>query len=59
MDAVFVTKWQIEKKIVERIDAAFSEEFGALGADAFDHANSVSGESGIDALFYTIGATVA
>lgn len=39
MNAVFVAEGQIVKKIVERIDAAFSEEFRAVRADAFDHAD--------------------
>src|SRR6266851_7051524 len=39
MDAVFVTKGQIAEELLERVDAALREEFGALRADAFDHAD--------------------
>jgi len=39
MDAVFVAEGQIVEEIVERVDAALGEEFGAVGADAFDHAD--------------------
>jgi hypothetical protein len=59
MDAVFVTKWQVEEEIVERIDAAFSEEFGALGADAFDHADFGGQGERHRCVIYTIGAKVA
>jgi hypothetical protein len=39
MDAVFVAKREIAEKILERVDAALGEEFGALRADPFDHAD--------------------
>jgi len=39
VDAIFVAERQIVKKIVDRVDAAFGEKFGAVGADAFDHAD--------------------
>ena len=39
MDAVFVAEGQIAEEILERVDAALREEFGALRANAFDHAN--------------------
>src|SRR5258708_17576839 len=39
MNAVFVAERQIVKEIVERVDGAFSEEFGAVRADAFVHAD--------------------
>jgi len=56
MDAVFVTKWQVEEEIVERIDAALGEKFGALGADAFDHADFGGQREGHRCVIYTIGA---
>jgi len=59
MHAVFVAERQIEKKIVERIDAAFSEEFGALGPDAFDHADFGGQGERHRCVIYTIGAKVA
>src|SRR5262249_23264154 len=39
MDAVFVAKRQIAEQIFERVNVAFSEQLGALRADAFDHAH--------------------
>ncbi len=39
VDAIFVAERQIVKKIVDRVDAALGEEFGAVRADAFDHAD--------------------
>ena len=39
MNAVFVTKREIAEQIFERVDTALGEEFGALRADAFDHAD--------------------
>ena len=39
MDAVFVAEGQVGEEIFEGVEAAFSEEFGALGTDAFDHAD--------------------
>ncbi len=39
MDAVFVAEGEIGEEILEGVDAALGEEFGALRADAFDHAN--------------------
>ncbi len=39
MDAVFVAKGEVAEEILKRVDAALGEEFGALRADAFDHAN--------------------
>ena len=39
MDAVFVAEGEIVKEIVDRVDAALGDEFGAVGADAFDHAD--------------------
>jgi hypothetical protein len=39
VDAIFVTERQIVEEIVDRVDAAFCEELGAVGADAFDHAD--------------------
>ena len=39
MDAVFVAEGEIGEEILEGVDAALGEEFGALGADAFDHAD--------------------
>src|SRR5713226_9787774 len=38
MDAVLVAKREIAEKVFERLDAALREEFGALRANAFDHA---------------------
>jgi len=38
MDAVFVAKRQVAEEILKRVDAALREEFGALRANAFDHA---------------------
>jgi putative heme iron utilization protein len=39
MNAVFVAKRQVMKKIFEGVDAALGKELGALRADAFDHAD--------------------
>ena len=39
VDAVFVAERQIVEEIVDRVDAALGEEFGAVRADAFDHAD--------------------
>jgi len=39
MNAVFVAKRKIGEQVFEGVDAAAGEEFGALGADALDHAN--------------------
>jgi len=39
VDAIFVAKRQVVQQIVDRADATFGEEFGAMGADAFDHAD--------------------
>ena len=39
VDAVFVAKRQVVEEIVDRVDAAFGEEFGAVGTNAFDHAD--------------------
>src|SRR5437762_13457048 len=39
MDAVFVAKRQVAEEVLKRVDAALREEFGALRANAFDHAN--------------------
>ena len=39
MDAVFVTKRKVAEQIFERMNAALREQFGALRADAFDHAH--------------------
>ncbi len=39
MDAVFVAERQIAEEILERVDAALREEFGALRTNAFDHTN--------------------
>ena len=39
MNAVFVAKRQIAQEILERVDAALRQQFGALRPDAFDHAN--------------------
>src|SRR5271165_2634835 len=36
---VFVAKGQVVKEIVECVDAAFGEKFGALRAHTFDHAD--------------------
>ena len=44
MDAVFVAEGQIIQEVFEREDAALGEQFGALGADALDHAD-FGGES--------------
>jgi hypothetical protein len=38
MDTVFVAKGEVSEQILERVDAALREQFGALRADAFDHA---------------------
>src|SRR5260370_9041293 len=38
MDAVFVAKREVAEQVLERVDAALREEFGALRADALDHA---------------------
>ena len=39
MDAVFIAKGQVTEQILERVDAALGEEFGALRADAFNHSD--------------------
>src|SRR5229473_7097308 len=39
MNAIFVAKRQVAEKILESVDAALREEFGALRANAFDHAD--------------------
>ena len=39
MDAVFVAEGEVAEQVFESVDAALGEEFGALRADAFDHAN--------------------
>src|SRR6266404_3291019 len=39
MDAVFVAEWQVAEEILKSVDAALRKEFGALRADAFDHAD--------------------
>ncbi len=39
MDTVFVAKGEIAEEILERVDASLGEQFSALRADAFDHAN--------------------
>jgi len=39
MDAVFVAEGEIGEEILEGVDAALGEKFGALRADAFDHAD--------------------
>jgi hypothetical protein len=39
VDAVFVAEGQVMKEIVDGVDATFSEEFGAMRADALDHAD--------------------
>src|SRR5882762_2300382 len=38
MDAVFVTEWEVPEQVLERVDPALREQFGALRANAFDHA---------------------
>jgi hypothetical protein len=39
MNAVFIAEGEIVEEIVDRVDAALGEELGAVGADAFDHAD--------------------
>ena len=39
VDAVFVAEGKVGEEVFEGVEAAFGEEFGALGADAFDHAD--------------------
>ena len=39
MDAVFVTKRKVAEQIFERMNTALREQFGALRADALDHAH--------------------
>src|SRR6267378_6454878 len=39
VDAVFVAEGQVMKEIVDGVEATFSEEFGAMRADALDHAD--------------------
>jgi hypothetical protein len=39
MDAIFVAEGEIGEEILEGKDAALGEKFGALRADAFDHAD--------------------
>src|SRR5262249_33243451 len=39
VDAVLVSERQIAEKVFESIDATVSEQFGALRADAFEHAH--------------------
>ena len=39
MDAVFVAERQVGEQVFERVNAALGEKFGALRADAFDHAH--------------------
>src|SRR5712692_201986 len=38
MNAIFVAKGEIAQQILERVDAALREQFGALRANALDHA---------------------
>ena len=39
MDAVFVTEGQVSEQVLEGVNAALGEEFGALRADALDQAD--------------------
>jgi len=39
VDAIFVAEGEIVEEIVDGVDSALGEEFGAVGADAFDHAD--------------------
>ena len=39
MDAIFVAKRQVREQVFERVKAALGEQFGALRADALDHAH--------------------
>jgi len=39
MDAVFIAKGEVAQQILERVDPALGEQFGALRAHAFDHAH--------------------
>jgi hypothetical protein len=39
VEAIFVAKRKIVEEIVESVNAAFGEEFGALRPHTFDHAN--------------------
>src|SRR5882762_3744605 len=39
MDAVFIAKGEVAQQILERVDPALREQFGALRAHAFDHAH--------------------
>ncbi len=59
MDAVFIAERQVEKKVVQRVDAALGQEFGTLGADAFDHADFGGQGERHRCVIYTIGAKVA
>src|ERR1700722_15453397 len=54
VDAVFVAKRQVMKEIVDRVDAAFGEEFGTLWADAFDHADFGGQRDGHRCVIYII-----
>jgi len=38
MDAVFVTEREVPEQVLKRVDPALREQFGALRANAFDHA---------------------
>src|SRR5579871_2257961 len=57
MDAVFVAEGQIREKVLNGVDAAFGEEFGALRADSFDHAN-FGGERKGHSVVYIILSTL-
>ena len=39
MDAVFVAEREIAEQVFKGVDGALGEEFGALRADSFEHAD--------------------
>src|SRR6202034_957198 len=68
MNAVFIAERQIRQQISQRVEAALGQQFGALWADALDHAHfggegkrrhSSRGGSGVHCcFFYTIAGTL-
>jgi hypothetical protein len=57
VDAVFVAEGEIVEEIVDGVDAALGEEFGAVRADAFDHADFGGQGQGHRWFIYIIEAT--
>jgi len=59
VDAVFVAEGEIVQEIVEYKDTALGKEFGALRADAFDHADFSGQGEGHRCVIYTIEGEAA